>query len=210
MLRRLIRRDDGVAMVEFAIVMPVLLVMFIGCFVVSDMISCYRKVTIATRALTDLVSRNVSPSGGVSTSAVTTYINSAQLVMSPFNTANTTMQISLLRVCDATHAWVVWTQAQAGGASATSSLTASTVVAIPTSMVTSPMIPTSPDGSNVCNNTAAVMAAATNPSAKTQVGTAGGYLFYGQVAFAYTPVVRYGTLTTTVMGDQIYMSPRLN
>ena len=204
MLRRLARNERGVAMVEFAFVMPVLLVMFIGCFVVSDMISCYRKVTIATRALTDLVSRNVSPSGGVSTSAVSTYINSAGLVMSPFNTSKTTMQITLMRVCDATHAYVVWTQAQAGTTTSTSSLTAGTVVVIPTKMITSPMIPTSPDGTNVCSNTAP------STATKTQVGTAGGYLFYGQVAFAYTPAVRYGALTTTVMGDQIYMSPRLN
>lgn len=204
MLSRLVRDAQGVAMVEFAIVMPVLLLMFVGCFVVSDMISCYRKVTVATRAMTDLVSRNVSPSAGTATSTVSTYMTSAQLVMSPFNTANSTMQISLVRVCDATHAWVVWTQAQAGSNSATSSLSASTVVPIPANMVTAPMIPTSPDGSDVCYNTGP------STATKTQVGTAGGYLFYGQVAFAYTPVVHYGALTTTVMADQIYMSPRLN
>jgi Flp pilus assembly protein TadG len=204
MLRRLARDAGGVAMVEFAIVMPVLLVMFVGCFVISDMISCYRKVTITTRAMTDLVSRNISPTAGANSSMVSTYMGSAQLVMSPFNTANSTMQISLVRVCDASHAYVVWTQAQTGANSATSSLTAGSVVPIPANMVSAPIVPSSPDGSDVCNNTAP------STTTKTQVGTAGGYLFYGQVSFAYTPVVRYGTLTTTVMADQIYMSPRLN
>jgi Flp pilus assembly protein TadG len=203
-LARLARHDGGVAMVEFAIVLPVLLVMFIGSFVVSDMISCYRKVTIATRAMTDLVSRNVSPTGGVSTSTITTYMTGSQLVLSPFSAANATMQITLLRVCDATHAYVVWTQAQTGSAAATPALTAGTVVTIPANLITSPMVPTSPDGTDVCYNTAA------STATKTQVGTAGGYLFYGQVAYAYTPVVRYGATATTVMGDQIYMSPRLN
>jgi Flp pilus assembly protein TadG len=203
MLRRLIGQREGVAMVEFAVVLPVMLVLFLGCFVVSDMISCYRKVTSTTRAVTDLVSRNVSPSAGQPTTTLTTYMTSAELVLSPFNASNATLQISNLRVCDATHAYVVWSQAQTGTTSATPSLTAGTVVTIPTNLITSPMVPTSPDGSDVCNNT-------TSSSTKTQVGTAGGYLFFGQVAYAYTPAISYGALTTTNMGDQIYMSPRLN
>jgi Flp pilus assembly protein TadG len=203
MLRRLTRGRDGTATIEFAIVLSVMLTMFLGAYVVSDMIACYRKVTATTRALTDLVSRSVSPSIGVSTSAITTYINSAGLVLSPFATTRATLQISQLRVCDATHAYVQWSQAQTGSASATPSLTAGTVVSIPANLVTSPMVPTSPDGSNVCSNTSS----GTN---KTQVGTAGGYLYFGQVAYAYTAAINLGAPITTNLGDQIYMSPRLN
>jgi Flp pilus assembly pilin Flp len=83
MLKRLTRGQDGTATIEFAIVLSVMLVMFIGAYVVSDMIACYRKVTTTTRALTDLVSRSVSPSVGTSTTTITTYINSAGLVLSP-------------------------------------------------------------------------------------------------------------------------------
>ena len=203
MLKRLTRGQDGTATIEFAIVLSVMLVMFIGAYVVADMIACYRKVTTTTRALTDLVSRSVSPSVGTSTTTITTYINSAGLVLSPFATANSTLQISQLRVCDATHAYVQWSQAQTGGTSVTPSLAAGTVVAIPANLVTSPMIPTSPDRSNVCSNTSA----GTN---KTQVGTAGGYLYFGQVAYAYTAAINLGTPFTTNLSDQIYMSPRLN
>lgn len=203
MLIRLTRARDGTAAVEFAIVLSVMLAMFLGAYVVSDMIACYRKVTATTRALTDLVSRSVSPSVGVGTSTITTYINSADLVMSPFSTANATLQISQLRVCDATHAYVQWSQAQTGSTSVTSSLTAGTVVSIPANLVTSPMVPSSPDGSNVCSNT-------TSGTNKTQVGTAGGYLFFGQVAYTYTAAIRLGQPITTTMADQIYMSPRLN
>lgn len=204
MLKQLRRESGGIAMVEFAIVLPVLVLLFVGSFLISDMISCYRKVTSTTRAMADLVSRSVSPTAGLSTATITTYMSSAQLVMTPYSTAQTSVQISSLRICDATHAYVVWSQAQTGSTSQTPSLTAGTVVAIPTNLVTSPMVPTSPDGSDVCNNTAP------STSTTTQVGTAGGYLYYAQVSYAYTAPIRYGNLASTNMSDQIFMSPRLN
>ncbi|WP_206244375.1 TadE/TadG family type IV pilus assembly protein [Novosphingobium terrae] len=189
-------------MIEFALALPLLLTMFFGGYVIADMIASARKVTVATRALADLVSRNVSPSSPVTASTLTTYLNSAQLVMTPMAAAQTTMQITELRVCDATHAYVVWSQAQAAGTTATSSFTAGSVVSIPASLITSPMVPTSADGSNVCSNTTA----ATN---KTVVGTAGGYLFFAQIYFSYAPPIGLGSLITKTLGDQDYMIPRL-
>lgn len=202
MLDRLARSRDGAALIEFAFTLPVLLILFIGGYVVADMIACSRKVTVATRALSDLVGRNVSPSSTVTSATLTTYMNSAQLVMTPMPAAQTTLQITNLRVCDATHAYVVWSQAQTNGATVNSSLTAGSVVSIPANLVTAPMVPSSPDGSNVCQNT-------TNGTNKVMVGTAGGYLFLGQISFAYTPPIGLGTLATTKLSDQDYMIPRL-
>ena len=202
MLRRLARAREGTALTEFAIVLPVLLMLFLSGFAVSDMILCYRKVTITTRTLADLISRNVSPSGTVASSTLTTYLNSSGLVLTPFATSKATLQITELRVCDATHAYVVWSQAQTGSTSVTPSYTAGTVVSITSNLITSPMVPTSADGSDVCNNTTA----GTN---KTVVGTAGGYLFLAQVSYAYKPIAGLGSLATTTMTDQTYMIPRL-
>ncbi|WP_068079551.1 TadE/TadG family type IV pilus assembly protein [Novosphingobium rosa] len=199
---RLIHDRRGTAMIEFALALPLMLTMFVGGYVLADMISCARKVTVATRALADLVSRNVSPSSPVTAAQLTTYLNSAQLVMTPMPAAVTRLQITELRVCDATHAYVVWSQAQSAGATVASTFTAGSVVSIPASLITSPMVPTSADGSNVCSNTTAA-------ANKTVVGTAGGYLFYGQISYAYTPPIGFGSLITTTLGDQDYMIPRL-
>ncbi|NOW45212.1 Flp pilus assembly protein TadG [Novosphingobium sp. SG751A] len=198
----LARSRDGAALVEFAFVLPVLLIIFIGGYVVADMIACSRKVTVATRALSDLVGRNVSPSTTVTSATLTTYMNSAQLVMTPMPAAQTTLQISNLRVCDATHAYVVWSQAQTNGATVASSLTVGSVVSIPANLITTPMVPTSPDGSNVCQNT-------TSGANKVVVGTAGGYIFLGQISFSYTPPIGLGALTSIKLSDQDYMIPRL-
>ncbi|WP_343609720.1 TadE/TadG family type IV pilus assembly protein [Novosphingobium sp.] len=200
--RHLLRDRSGTALIEFAIVLPLLLTLFIGGYVCADMIASARKVTVATRALADLVSRNVSPSSPVTSATLTTYLNSAQLVMTPMPASLTTLQITELRVCDATHAYVVWSQAQSAGTASTASMTAGSVVSIPANMITSPMVPTSPDGSNVCGNT-------TSSATKVQVGTAGGYLFYSQISFVYTPAIGLGNVVTTTLGDQDYMIPRL-
>jgi hypothetical protein len=130
-------------------------------------------------------------------------MNSAQLTLTPFAAANATVEIDGLRVCDATHAYVLWTGAQTGSTVATTALTVGTVVTIPTGMITSPMIPTSPDGSNVCNN-------ATGGANKTQVGTAGGYLLLGRAVYSYQPVYSFGSMARYAVSDQVYMIPRLN
>ena len=223
MLRRLALNASGAVLVEFAFCLPVLLVLYLGGISVSDMIACSRKTTTATRSLADLVSRTMSPAiiyNNPSAANARTQLSASAVVLSPYKLNNATQQISLLRVCDATHAYVVWTQAQTQSANGsivtptTSSHTAGTlptneaqsannVISIPNDMITAPMIPTSPDASNVCGNLAP------GTSTKTQVGTAGGWLFVATITYRYTPGVSFFSLTPTPLTNTIYMVPRL-
>ena len=223
MLRRLGTNSRGVAIVEFAICLPVLLLMFMGGYSVSDLVACHRKVTIATRALTDMVSRNMSPAiiyNNPQTASAKSQLSASAVVLSPYKLDKATEQISLLRVCDTTHAYVVWTQAQTQSSNGstvtptTSSQTAGTlpknetqpaaaIVSIPSDMVTAPMVPVSPDGSNVCNNLAP------GSSTKTQAGTAGAWLFKGQITYNYTPSISMVPITTVPITYTIYMVPQL-
>lgn len=222
MLRSLTRNTSASVMVEFAFCLPVLLTMYLGGYAVSEMISCNRKLAMANRSLVDMTSRNLSPTtiqAAPTTVSATGYMSAASVVMTPFNVGYATEQVSLLRVCDATHAWVVWTQAQtqtatqlsAGTATATAStytagqLNATSVVTIPSNMVTSPMIATNGDGTTgTCSNFA------TTTTAKTQVGQSGGYLFMALMNYKYVPIYSYGTSVSTPMSNLLYMSPRLN
>ena len=222
-LRRLVDSTRGVALVEFAMCLPVLIVMYLGGYATMDMISSTRKVTTATRSLVDLVSRTMSPAiiyNKPQDASATSYLSASAVALAPYALNNATEQISLLRICDATHAYVVWTQAQtqtvdgsavsavtsthtAGTLPANQTQSAANVISIPSSMVTAPMVPVSPDGSNVCTNFAP------GTSTKTQVGTAGGWLFVGTVNYSYTPGVSVLSLPTMRLTDTIYMSPRL-
>ncbi|MDE2440280.1 MAG: pilus assembly protein [Betaproteobacteria bacterium] len=223
MLKRLLSNASGTVLVEFAMTLPVLLMLLAGGSALSDMIACNRKVTLATRTLSDLVSRTISPSivyNNPSATSATAQLSASAVILNPYRLDNATQEISLLRVCDATHAYVVWSQAQTQNSngstvtSATPTQTAGTlptggtqttdnIVTIPSNMVTGPMIPTSPDGSNVCQNLN------TGTSTKTQVGTAGGYLFRGTITYNYSPSVAFVTAAVTPMTDTIYMVPRL-
>jgi Flp pilus assembly protein TadG len=222
-LKRFTRNTRGAVIVEFAICLPVLLLMYSGGSFVSDMIACNRKVTIATRSLVDLVTRTTSPAivyNNPQNANAVSYLSASAIVLSPYKLDNATEQVSLLRVCDATHAYVVWTQAQtqsadgstvtpttsthtAGTLPTNEAQSANTVISIPASMITSPMVPTSPDGSNVCANLSV------GTSTKIQVGTVGGWLYTGNVKYNFTPSFSYLPIGTTALTHTIYMVPRL-
>ncbi|MBO9695481.1 MAG: hypothetical protein J7499_04720 [Sphingopyxis sp.] len=208
---------------EFAICLPVLVLMYTGGVYLSDMVSCSRKVTVATRSLVDLVSRTMSPTiiyNDPGSANAKSHLSASAVVLSPYKLDKATEQISLLRVCDATRAYVVWTQAQtqnvngsivsttisshkAGTLPKNEAQLAANIVTIPTNMITSTMVPVSPDGSNVCGNLAP------GTSTKTQVGTSGGWLFMGRITYNYAPFVSYLPLANKTMTDTIYMVPRL-
>ena len=222
-LRRLLLCTSGVALVEFAFVLPVMLLLYFGGMSVSELIAVNRKVTVATRSLTDLVSRTISPAiiyNDPSATSASTSLSASAIALAPYKLDAATQQISLLRVCDASHAYVVWTRARTQNADGTTSSaiastdtagtlptvetqSVDTVVSIPSNMVSPNMIPTSPDGSNVCTNL--------DPSTSStrQVGTAGGYLYRGTVTYTYTPPITFMSAGTTELSDTIYMAPRL-
>jgi len=223
MLRRFKQNTRGAVIVEFAICLPVLVLMYTGGVFLSDMVGCKRKVTVATRSLVDLVSRTMSPTiiyNDPRSANAKSHLSASAVVLSPYKLDKATEQISLLRVCDATRAYVVWTQAQtqnvdgsvvtktnsnqtAGTLPTNEAQLSSNIVTIPSNMVTATMIPASPDSSNVCGNFAP------GTSTKTQIGTAGGWLFMGQITYNYTPSVSYLPLEPRTLSDTIYMVPRL-
>ena len=217
MLSRLCRNRQASVAIEFAVCLPVMVTMYIGSYIVADEVACNRRVTIATRTLTDLVSRSLSPSAVAANPAgtdATALMSAATLTLVPYSNVNATENVALLRVCDASHAYVIWSQAvnysASGTATATTpaltaaTLTSSSVISVPANMITTPMVPTSPDSSNVCSNFA------TGTANTVQVGTAGAYLFVSEVDFAYQPLIGFGFPTTIALGNMLFMSPRLS
>ena len=226
MLTRLHRDTRGVVMIEFALVLPVMLTMYLGAYVVSDMVACNRKVTVAATTLADLISHNLAPSGiaaaPASTSA-TSYLSGGALVLSPYPLAGATETITLLRVCSTTQGYVVWSQSQTqddAGPVLTAPITPGstanpTVVTLPAGLLTPlsgtsnyyPLAPTSTTSSNTNINICANTSGSGNSPV---VGSTGAYLFVGTVRYSYTPAISYTTIATTQMANSIYMSPRRN
>ena len=107
-LRALGHCNAGVALVEFAIALPVLFIMYAGTFVLADELSCNRKVTITARSVADLTSRYAS----LTPSSISTVMAASKQIMAPYNNGTTNVRVSELLVTSPTTATVVWSQTQ--------------------------------------------------------------------------------------------------
>lgn len=81
--------ENGVAAVEFALILPVMLLLYIGMVEGSTLISMDRKVQTVSGAVGDLVARS---NGTISTDTVNDYVKIAGGIMTPYPT-NTLLQI---------------------------------------------------------------------------------------------------------------------
>ena len=105
-------RDDrrGVALIEFAMVLPVLLLLFLGGYQLSDASACKRKVTITARALADITSQYTT----LTKSEADTVLAAAQQIMAPYDLANAEVRVSQITLTSTGKkgAKIVWSRAR--------------------------------------------------------------------------------------------------
>lgn len=107
------RRDQGgVALVEFAFVLPVMLVAYCGMVDVVQMVMANRKLTQLTLALADLTARV----GSVPPAEVENIFDASQSIMAPFDAADLSMVISSVVIDASGTAQVCWSSARNGPA----------------------------------------------------------------------------------------------
>jgi Flp pilus assembly protein TadG len=80
----------GIAATEFALLLPIMLVLFVGVSEVGQAISISRKVTITARTITDLVTQY----SALGTSDMTNLLNASSQVMTPYPASNVTVIVS--------------------------------------------------------------------------------------------------------------------
>ena len=128
---RFTRDREGIAATEFAVIVPIMLVLFFGVIEMSNGITAYRKVTIMAHTLSDLTSQSKS----VQDSDLTNFFCAANGIMSPYVSGTcpsnaVTQSIVELWVNSSLQARVQWAKNSDGS----TPLAAGTVVAIPTSL----------------------------------------------------------------------------
>jgi Flp pilus assembly protein TadG len=180
-LRRFLPRDErGVAAVEFALLLPVMLTLYIGSVEVSQGLSIDRKVVLLARTLADLTTQNTAVtavSDGTSQS-LAVIAGAASAVLSPVNTTGLKLRISSLSIASpsgggANTATVCWSYAQNWSTYTRGAVLDNTLV--PTSL-------------RADANTSIVMA---------------------EVQYPYKPVIGYVLTGTLNLGERVYMRPRL-
>ncbi|WP_407520055.1 TadE/TadG family type IV pilus assembly protein [Methylobacterium oryzisoli] len=96
--RSFLLASDGVAAVEFAIVLPVLLWLYFGASELAQYINNSRKVTLAARTMADLVARDT---GTMTAGTLETIIRASRAVLAPFNPSTATFVIKTVGVYSA-------------------------------------------------------------------------------------------------------------
>lgn len=97
---------SGVSAVEFALTLPLMLIIYTGGYQVTEALSAYRKMTITTRAVADLTTQYQT----MSASDVATVLNASAQIMAPFSTANLTIVLSELTTDSTGKTTVTWSQ----------------------------------------------------------------------------------------------------
>ncbi len=101
---RVARDTRGVSLIEFAICLPFLILLFTGSFQLSDAVAANRKVTMAARTIADLTSQYTT----VSDSDLDTILNASQQVLAPYSADSATMTVTLVSTDALSRSTVTW------------------------------------------------------------------------------------------------------
>jgi Flp pilus assembly protein TadG len=104
---RFLRDNRGVSAVEFAIILPVMLVMYLGCNEVGNGVTIARKVTHITSTLSDLVTQSKS----ISSSDMTNILAAAASIMTPYPNTTLKIKITQYKIDSSSKVTVSWSAA---------------------------------------------------------------------------------------------------
>lgn len=115
----------GLAAVEFAMLLPMLMTLFLGSVEVTTGVAIQRKVTLTARALADLPSQFTT----IAAADMSNILNASSDIIAPYAAANLQSVVSELSINAQGQATVVWSAAQNGPAR-----TVGSAVTIPSSL----------------------------------------------------------------------------
>jgi Flp pilus assembly protein TadG len=108
MLRRFLANRKGLAAVEFALIAPVMIIMFYGAVELSSAIDCNARVSRVSSTVADLVAQETA----ISTADAGNIFSAANTILFPYASANAKIVVSSL-VSDANGKVTVdWSEAQ--------------------------------------------------------------------------------------------------
>jgi len=115
-LRGFRQAADGVAIVEFALIMPLLLLLYFGSVEASALFTVDRRVTIIAGTVGDLVAQWNPDNGDLPLETYEDYFKAAETIMTPYDADDLRQVVSFVWVHPDTGATrVLWSRATGGG-----------------------------------------------------------------------------------------------
>ena len=121
---RFAKARSGLAAVEFAMLLPMMMTLYLGCVEITTAVATQRKVTLTAHALADLPSQFTA----VTNADMTNILNAASDIIAPYAAAQLQSVVSELAIDANGQATVVWSDTLNGTAR-----TVGQVVSIPAS-----------------------------------------------------------------------------
>lgn len=130
-ISRFARDRRGVSAVEFAIIAPVMIGLYLGCVEISDGVAADRKLSLVVDALANLSSQVTT----ISSDGMTNILNASSSIMAPYSSTNLQAKVSCLKIDQNGNVTVAWSAAtpNATARAAGSSVTIPAALAIPSS-----------------------------------------------------------------------------
>jgi Flp pilus assembly protein TadG len=175
----LMKNCHGNAAVEFAVIVPVMLVMFFGTIELSSGVAVDRKTTLVARTLSDLTSQ--SKDQPLTDGYMLNVFTSAIAILQPYTAVPATATISEIYVDSNAIASIQWSTAATFGAGAAQA-TLVTSTRSPGNIVTT-LVP-------------------------SQMLVRRTYLILSEVSYTYTPAVGYVMKSAITLKDTAYTRPR--
>jgi Flp pilus assembly protein TadG len=179
-IRRFRRDRRGVAAIEFALIAPIMLGLYVMLNETASGLRAARKVTMAARVTSDLVTQLTN----VADTDRNDVFASLTPVMSPFNASLASIRLTSIRFDANAKGYVDWSEAQGTG------LTAHTRCKTTDNLT-----------GNVVNPLGSIAVPAGLKVANSSVVLA-------EVRYAYTPVLGYNITGTIQLDDQLFTRPR--
>ncbi len=109
--RRLLKSRSGMGAVEFALIAPLLLMIYISAFEISIGMTVSRKVSRASNTIADLITQQTS----VNKDYLATMLNVTESIVAPYKSAGFTLKITGIQVSGSGTATVAWSWNESGG-----------------------------------------------------------------------------------------------
>lgn len=107
-LRHFARDRRGVAAIEFAILLPVMITLYIGGVEIGDGIAIQFKSTLAARTVANLAAEYNNSDNTIDTTTMSSILGAASAVMSPYPTSSLTVTVSEVTTDANGNATITW------------------------------------------------------------------------------------------------------
>ncbi len=116
---RFARAESGVSAVEFAVLLPLMLTLYLGGVETTQVVSADRKVTLVAHTIADLAAQK----DNVNSTIMQNILSAGVAVASPYNPANLQVVVSSVLIDTSGRATVDWSAASTGASQRSGTVT---------------------------------------------------------------------------------------